>query len=73
MGQHDFVVQDDRIHCESCEQRITNALGRLPGVREVHADHRTQEVRVEADDHVTSGQIRDRLGKIGFEAEPKAS
>lgn len=32
--------------CAACERRIAAALGRLDGVREASADHRTGAVRV---------------------------
>lgn len=72
MRTHEFVVDGERtIHCEGCEQRIASALGRMDGVREVRADHRTQEVRVTADDDVGPEAIRERLGRIGFPASSK--
>ncbi len=35
------VIGAQTIHCAGCEQRIGNALRRLPGIREVEASHRT--------------------------------
>jgi len=66
------IVGEQPIHCEGCEQRITNALKRLEGVREVRADHRTQEVRVAVDPaRLDAERVRAKLGQIGFEAEPQ--
>lgn len=74
MSEHRFVVQgEQRIHCAGCEQRITNALKRVPGVRDVHADHRTQEVRVTTDGQLSGDDLRDRLGRIGYEVGPKGA
>ncbi len=74
MNEHQFVVTGEQtIHCESCEQRIANALKRVPGVREVRADHRTQEVHVTADDELTGEALRERLGRIGYEVSPKGA
>lgn len=73
MNEHTLVVHgDQKIHCAGCEQRIANALGRMPGVRDVHADHRTQEVHVVADERPSGEAIRDRLRSIGYEARAKA-
>ncbi len=36
------VVGEQTIHCAGCEQRIGNALRRVPGVEGVEASHRTQ-------------------------------
>lgn len=72
MKQHELVIEgEQRIHCEGCEQRIANALRRMPGVRDLRADHRTQEVHVAADDLVTGHAIRQGLNRIGYEARPK--
>lgn len=74
MRQHDFVVHGEQtIHCEGCEQRIARALQRVPGVREVRADHRTQEVRVSTDDKLSGDELTERLGRIGYEVRPKGS
>lgn len=64
-----FVVTgEDRIHCESCEARVANALKRLPGVKDVHASHKTQEVNVTFDPGDVSGEdIRARLADLGYE------
>lgn len=56
--------------CTGCESRIATALGRLDGVRNVDADHRTGSVVVdhdaaEAPEHV----IRQRLGDAGYEIQ----
>lgn len=72
MREHELVVHgEQRIHCEGCERRIANALGRVPGVREVRADHRTQAVHVVADDRLSGEAIREHLSRVGYEASPK--
>lgn len=74
MSEHEFVVEGEQtIHCESCEQRIIRALQRVPGVREVRADHRTQQVRVSTDDKLSGDHLRERLGRIGYEVRPKGA
>jgi copper chaperone CopZ len=66
------VTGGDTIHCAACEQRIANALRRLPGVADVHASHATQRVTVMFDpSQVSTEMIRARLAQAGFEAEPE--
>ncbi len=58
MNTTDFtVVGEEKMHCEGCEQRVGRVLKRLPGVREVQANHRSQHVGVEYD-----------LGQVGEES-----
>lgn len=65
----ELAVLNDAIHCAGCESRIEGVLGRVRGVREVRADHRTQRVRLRVDTQATSArELLDRLARIGFEA-----
>lgn len=43
------TLQVEGMTCTGCEQRLGKALGRLDGVREATADHRTGRVRVRFD------------------------
>ena len=62
------VVGKDRLHCEGCEERVERALKRLPGVREVEADHHTQRIEVGYDpDEVGTEDIEERLDLLGYE------
>lgn len=62
------VVGEQKIHCAGCEQRVGNALGRLPGVEGVEASARSQRVRVAIDrDRVGPEEVRDRLELLGYE------
>lgn len=66
---HFIVTGTEAIHCEHCEQRITNALRRLVGVEEVTASHQTQQVTVQFDPaHMEPEAIRTKLAQTGFEA-----
>jgi copper chaperone CopZ len=66
------VTGGDTIHCDACEQRIANALRRLPGVADVRASHATQRVTVIFDPgQVSAEAIRTKLAQAGFEAEPE--
>jgi copper chaperone CopZ len=73
MGRdHEFEVQDRRIHCDGCESRIKHALGRIEGVTAVEANHETQRVRVSiADGGPLPEQIARKLADIGFPALPR--
>ena len=44
------VLNVPDISCEHCEQTVTNALTPLEGVRAVHVDIPTKQVRVEYDE-----------------------
>jgi copper chaperone CopZ len=56
------------IHCAGCEQRITRALRRVPGVQKVQTSIPHQQVTVTFEpDRVNPGQIQAKLGEIGYE------
>lgn len=62
------VVGEEKIHCAGCESRIATALGRLPGVQEVHASAETQRVSVTIDPARTSGDdVRARPQQLGYQ------
>ncbi len=63
----ELAVRDQAIHCAGCERRIEGVLGRLVGVREVKADHRTQRVTVRG--AVSARDVLQQLAHIGFAAE----
>jgi copper chaperone CopZ len=67
----EFVVTgEEKMHCAGCEQRVSNALGRLPGVQEVHASATTQHVLVTVDpSHVGVEQVRSKLEQLGYQAK----
>ena len=62
------VIGDQRLHCESCEQRVEGLLKNLQGVRQVRARARNQSIDVLFDTAVLDADaIADRLGKAGYE------
>ncbi|MGD9893160.1 MAG: heavy-metal-associated domain-containing protein [Dehalococcoidia bacterium] len=69
----DFTVTgEEKIHCEGCEQRISNALKRLPGVEDVRASAQTQHVTVTLDPARTSpDQVGAKLAQLGYEVTPQ--
>ena len=64
----EFVVTgEEKMHCAGCEQRVSNALRRLPGVQEVRASAATQHVLVTLDpSQVGAEQIQARLEQLGY-------
>jgi copper chaperone CopZ len=67
----EFVVTgEDKMHCAGCEQRVSNALGRFPGVQEVQASATTQHVLVTVDpSQVGAEQVRSKLEQLGYQAK----
>lgn len=69
---HFTVTGEQTIHCTGCEQRIGNALRRLPGIRDVHASAKTQDVVVRVDPaQVSPEQVRARLEQLGYQVTPQ--
>lgn len=63
----------DTIHCATCENRISTALGALPGITSVQASAKTQEIKVRFDSAQSSAEeIAAKLTAIGFPATPVA-
>ncbi len=64
---HFTVTGEEQMHCTSCEQRVGNAVRRLPGVRTVQASHETQAVSVTINpDEVSAEQVQTKLEQIGY-------
>jgi len=64
------VTAPDKIHCESCEQRIGRALQRVNGVAEVKANAATQQIRVSIDPaKITPEQVRRKLKELGYDSQ----
>ncbi len=65
---HYTVIGEQKIHCAGCEERIMNALRRLPGVQDVQASHETQLVAVTFDPaRVTPESVRAKLAQLGYQ------
>lgn len=55
------------MHCESCEQRLTRAVGGLSGVVSVDADHRNARVRAVFDpDRTSKAEICEVISRAGY-------
>jgi copper chaperone CopZ len=64
------VTGEEKMHCAGCEQRVSNALRRLPGVQEVRANAATQHVLVTIDpSQVGADQVQARLEQLGYQAQ----
>ncbi len=56
------------IHCDRCENTISAALSKLPGVAHVLASAERNDVRVSFDDSkVSEDELWARLGEVGFQ------
>jgi copper chaperone CopZ len=61
------VSGEQKIHCAGCEERIGNALRRLPGIQDVQASADTQKVVVTFDPGtVSADQVRTKLEQLGY-------
>lgn len=64
------VVGEHSMHCAGCERSVTFALSQLPGIEEVKADWKEQEIRVElSSDESDLEKIKTELDWIGYEVE----
>lgn len=65
------VTGDQTMHCGGCARSVQFVLHQLPGVRQVDADYRTQEIRVVLDSAaVTAEQLQSQLDWIGYQVQP---
>jgi copper chaperone CopZ len=61
---------EEKVHCAGREQRVGNALRRLPGVQEVQASATTQHVLVTADPSpLGAEQVRAKLEQLGYQVK----
>ena len=68
------VIGDQRLHCESCEQRVERFLKELQGVRQVRAQAQNQHVEVLYDAALLEPTvIAERLGKAGYKTRVGSS
>ncbi len=62
------VTGEQKIHCAGCEERITNALRRLPGIQDVQASHQSQRVVVIFDPaRVSPDKVKAKLEQLGYQ------
>jgi copper chaperone CopZ len=64
------VVGAHTMHCAGCERSVTFVLSQLPGVEEVKADWKDQDIQVDlSSDEIDLEKIKDELDWIGYEVE----
>jgi len=64
------IVGDHTMHCAGCERTVTFTLSQIPGVEEVKADWKNQDIRVDfSSDEVDLEKIKAELDWIGYEVE----
>lgn len=62
------VTGETSIHCAGCEQRISRALRRIPGIHKVQTSIRRQQIEVTFEPTQVSPElIQAKLGEIGYE------
>jgi copper chaperone CopZ len=62
-----FKVPD--MHCANCSMRLESIEDILPGIKEINANYRKQQMVVEFDESkVSDGQIIAAVKKKGYEA-----
>ncbi len=62
------VTGEQKIHCAGCEERITNALRRLPGIQDIQASHQNQRVVVTFDPaRVSPDKVKAKLLQLGYQ------
>ncbi len=66
------VTGEQKIHCESCEQRIARALKRMPGVENVKASAKEQCISVSIyPDRTTPEQVQAKLHELGYDVRTR--
>ena len=64
------VVGDHTMHCAGCERTVTFTLSQLPGVEQVKADWKNQDIQVDlSSNEVDLEKIKAELDWIGYEVE----
>lgn len=70
-SKHLRVTGGHTMHCAGCARSVQFVLHQLPGVQQVDADFRTQEIRVVLDSAaVTVTQLQSQLDGIGYQVQP---
>ncbi len=66
------ITGEQKIHCAACEQQIGTALSHVPGIRDVHASAKTQQVVVALDPtDVAPDEVRSKLEQMGYQTTPE--
>jgi P-type Cu+ transporter len=63
---------EQKLHCAGCEQRISTALGRVPGIQDVRSSAQKQQIVVTIDPtQVAPEQVQVKLAQQGYEVAPE--
>ena len=64
------VTGEQTLHCGGCERTVQFTLSQLPGVREVKADFKTQDIEVVlTSDETDLEKVKAELDWIGYQVE----
>jgi copper chaperone len=67
-----IVTGEQKIHCESCENRIARALKRVPGIESVNANAKEQRISISIDpDQIVPEQVQAKLHEIGYDVSTR--
>jgi copper chaperone CopZ len=61
------TITVEGMNCTGCEQKVTNALTTIDGVRRAEADHDTGEVEVVVDDETETDVLTDVIYDTGYD------
>ena len=68
------VIGADRFNCEGCEERVENALKKVPGVGKVRAHSNNQRIEVLFDSSVLDATaIAERIANVGYQTKVVSS
>ena len=62
----ELVIHTTGMMCSGCENRMSNALRGIEGVKEVKADHKTGKVEIKCEEEIKEEVIKNKIEEIGF-------
>lgn len=68
-GDLNRLLKVEGMTCPICSTSVEHALAAVPGVKSAHADLKSGQVDVVADQEVKPAQLLDAVHKAGFDAE----
>jgi copper chaperone CopZ len=65
------IMGEQTMHCSGCERTVQFTLARVPGVRSVKANHKTQTIEIDLiPDQTDLEKVKAELEWIGYRVEP---
>ena len=55
--------------CGGCENRVKNSLNEMEGIKEVSANHETNQVVVKYEGDINIEDVKERIDDLGFKVE----